>query len=69
MTRITTTIPDEVDEEMRKAIVELVGLKNFHGNITKFIAFSIIHLITDIERDEKLKAKLIKALGTRVQTA
>jgi hypothetical protein len=62
MGRITTTIPDNIDEEMRKTIIELVGIRNLHGSLTKFIAFAIERLVQDLKRDESLKGKLLEAL-------
>lgn len=63
MVRITIRLNDETDEKMRKLIVELVGLKNFHGNLTRFISFAVDRLVQEIESgNEELRKELLEVL-------
>jgi len=63
MVRITIRLADETDEKMRELIVNLVGIKNFHGNLTRFISFAVDRLIKEIEAgNEELKKELLQVL-------
>ena len=63
MVRMSIRLPDDTDEKMRRLIVNLVGLKNFHGNLTRFISFAVDRLIEEIESgNEELKKQLLQVL-------
>lgn len=63
MGRITTTIPDDVDDKMREMIIELVGVRNMHGSITKFVSYAIKDLVSEIEKGNKdLRQKVLVAI-------